>query len=167
MRQSYHLRSLCLLALVACGGEKTPASDSAARQPAPLTAIAECYQTSTSVMGRTKPLDGHTAVAPGWLRFDLSTSDSGTVQLIDADGAKFGARWRRTTGDSVEVRGFDDFMQIELRAIVSDGALRGSGLVTSDADVQRDAAGRLEPLRREWALSARATSCADAPAPAV
>jgi hypothetical protein len=116
-------------------------------------------------MGRTTPLDGHTAVAPGWLRFDLSGADSGTAQLIDSDGAKFDARWRRTSGDSIEVRGFDDFMQIELRALVSEGALRGSGLVTSDADVQRDATGRLVPLRREWVLGARATPCAGAPTP--
>jgi hypothetical protein len=166
MCRPHHLRFICLLAVAACG-EKTRAPDSATRGAAPAIAIAECYQSATSVMGRTKPLDGHTAVAPGWLRFDLSASDSGTLQLIDADRATFDARWRRTTSDSIEVRGFDDFMQIELRALVSDGALRGSGLVTSDADVQRDAAGRLEPLRREWPLSARATSCAGVPTPSV
>jgi hypothetical protein len=166
MRTWRHLGVTGLVSLAACGDQNGRATDSAARLPAPRVAIAECYRSPASAMGRTRPLDGHTAVAPGWIRFDLSGgTDSGTAQLIDADGAKFDARWRRTSGDSIEVRGLDDFMQIHLRALVSDSTLRGSGLVTSDADVQRDAAGRLEPLRREWALGARATSCTGAPVP--
>jgi len=153
-----------LLALGACGDPAARRADSTSREPAAAT-LAECYRSPTSAMGRTTPLDGHTSVAPGWLRFDAAASgDSGAARIIDADGARFEARWRRTSGDSIEVRGFDDFMEIHLRAVVSDGALNGSGLVTSDADVQRDAAGRLEPLRREWPLSARAVACSEAPA---
>jgi hypothetical protein len=47
---------------------------------------------------------------------------------------------------------------------VSDSTLAGSGLVTSDADVQRDAQGRLEPLRKEWNVTARAAACDAIPA---
>lgn len=153
-----------LVVLAACDGANRRAHDSTVSRATARPTLAECYRSPASVMGRTTPLAGHASVAPGWLRFDSSAGpDSGTARMIDADGARFEARWRRMPGDSIEIRGFDDFMQIELRALVADSALRGSGLVTSDADVQRDAAGRLEPLRREWQLRAGAAPCGEAP----
>jgi hypothetical protein len=172
MRPAISLIVVAALGCVACSRERDVPHDSAA----PATsreasfALAECYRSPASVMGRTTPLTGRTSVAPGWLRFasspgiaggvaPASPPDSGMTQLIDADGADFQTQWRRVGRDSVEIRGFNDFMQITLRAAVADSTLEGSGLVTSDADVQRDSAGRLEPLRREWRLTARATAC--------
>ena len=166
MRSFSRLAVVTVLACAACGGETARGADDTATESRPVArALTECYRSPASVMGRTTPLAGRTAVAPGWLRFDSGAgTDSGTVQLIDADGADFQARWRRIAADSVEIRGLNDFMEITLRAEVADSALAGSGLVTSDADVQRNAAGQLEPLRREWALTARAAPCDGVPA---
>ena len=154
-----------LVLLATCDRANRDGPDSPVARAPERAVLAECYRSPASVMGRTTPLAGHSTVAPGWLRFDSSaTADSGAARIVDADGASVETRWRRMSGDSIEISGFDDFMAIELRAVLADSALRGTGLVTSDADVQRDAAGRLEPLRREWPLRARAASCSEAPA---
>ena len=177
MRHSIHLIVAAVLVTAACTREGRDASGDttpAATPSAATFALAECYRSAASVMGRTTPLAGRASVAPGWLRFGPPPAavgqaapawppDSGAAQLIDTDGADFQALWRRIGADSVEVRGLNDFMQITLRAAVSDSTLAGSGLVTSDADVQRDSAGRLVPLRREWPLTARAASCDSLP----
>ena len=149
---------------VACERSSRGDDTTARATPSAPPLASACYQAPASILGRTAPLAGHTTVAPGWLRFaDSSAADSGTVNLIDADGARFVATWRRTNGDSLIVHGRDDFMEVTLRTRVGDGSITGTGLVTSDADVQRNAAGQLEPLRREWAITARVASCADAP----
>jgi hypothetical protein len=161
------LISCILLAVicVSCGRDEAPGRDTSRPGFAAVFAPAGCYRSATSVLGRTTPLAGRTSVAPGWLRFETSTgADSGGLQLIDADGAAFRASWRRLSRDSVEISGFDDFMRIGLRVAHSDSALTGTGLLTSDAEVHRDAAGRLEPLRREWKLDARRSSCDSIPA---
>lgn len=161
-------RSLLLaatIASVACDQRSSGHDTTGRAAPSAPALAATCYQAPSSILGRTVPLDGHTTIAPGWLRFaDSSVADSGTVQLIDADGATFQAAWRRTNGDSLLIHGRDDFMEITLRARARDESITGTGLVTSDADVQRNAAGQLEPLRREWAIAARVAPCADAPA---
>lgn len=172
MRPSFLLLAIGALASAACTRDSadTPADTTPSATRDTTFVLAECYRSPASVMGRTTPLAGRTTVAPGWLRFGPAPGvtgqavppwppDSGAAQLVDGDGAEFQAQWRRVGGDSVEIRGLNDFMQIALRVAVADSMLAGSGLVTSDADVQRDSAGRLEPLRREWALTARAASC--------
>ena len=139
-------------------------SDTAAAKAQAVTSPV-CYRSPTSVMARTTPFEGHSSVAPGWLRFETSSGrDSGTLRLVDADGAALHATWRRSTADSLEIRGFDDFMRVEMRVMRSDSALAGTGLLTSDADVQRNAAGKLETLRREWAVRAVAAPCSGVPA---
>ena len=177
MRPSIHLIAVAVLATLACSREERGATGDTAAAVTTREgtfALAECYRSPASVMGRTTPLAGRTSVAPGWVRFapppavtgqavPVWPTDSGVAQLVDADGADFQAQWRRLGGDSVEIRGFNDFMQITLRGAVSGGSLAGAGLVTSDADVQRDSAGRLEPLRREWQLTARAAPCDSLP----
>ena len=158
---------LGIVAFTACEGRTRGAGADSARSDARSTVAlaAGCYRSPASIMGRTSPLAGHSIVAPGWLRVDEhSSADSGTVRLIDSDGAVFLASWRRTAPDSIRVYGRDDFMEITINARVRDGSVEGRGLITSDADVQRNAAGQLEPLRREWAVAARQESCDAMPA---
>jgi hypothetical protein len=144
-----------------------PARDTTPQARVAAPAVESCFRSATSVLGRTTPLTGHGSVSPGWLRFGSApVEDSGTVQLVDADGATFPARWRRIAADSIEIRGRDDFMEVSIRAAVSDTAIAGTGVLTSDADVQRNAAGQLEPLRREWRLSAPSAPCGGVPAAA-
>jgi len=156
---------LCTLA--ACEGQtRAGAAESARVDARPAIELAAgCYRAPTSIMGRTSPLTGHGSVAPGWLQVNEHASvDSGTVRLVDADGAAFAAAWRRTAPDSIRVFGRDDFMEITIRARLGAGSITGAGLITSDADVQRNAAGQLEPLRREWSVTAQREPCDAMPA---
>src|SRR5690349_13129964 len=110
-----------LLACAACDrGAPRDARDTSGGSPR-STAPTGCYRSPTSVLGRTTPLDGHSSVAPGWLRFDSATAgDSGTVRLIDADGGFFEARWRRGPADSIAIEGADDFMRLAVRVALVD-----------------------------------------------
>jgi hypothetical protein len=132
-----------------------------------LAAPAACYRAAASVLGRragaaTSPDPAHA----GWLRLEgRPGADSGDARLVDEDGAALGARWRRAAGDSMVVVGFDDFLRVELRLVKAGGALTGSGLVTSDAQIERDSAGRARALRRRWAVAARRAACERMPRP--
>ena len=155
------------LACAAC--ERAAPREAAERVQTPVTALSPtgCYRSPASVLGRTTPLDGHSSVAPGWLRFEPgAASDSGGARLVDADGGFFEARWRRAAGDSIEIHGADDFMRIAVRVALVDSTLTGAGDLTSDAELQRDSSGQLQPLRRSWELRAVAASCDSIPRPA-
>jgi hypothetical protein len=159
--------ALGLFTLAACEGQPRARGAESARADArpAVEVLAGCYRAPSSIMGRTNPLTGHGSVAPGWLQVhEHASADSGTVRLVDADGAAFAATWRRTAPDSIRVSGRDDFMEITIRARLRAGGISGQGLITSDADVQRNAAGQLEPLRREWSVSAQREPCDAVPA---
>ena len=159
-----------LLACAACDrGAPRDARDTGDTGDTSPRAIAPtgCYRSPASVLGRTTPLDGHSSVAPGWLRFDRAAAgDSGTVRLVDADGGFFEARWRRGPADSIAIEGADDFMRLAVRVALMDSVLSGAGDLTSDAELQRDSSGQLQPLHRMWGLLAAAVSCDSIPKPA-
>jgi hypothetical protein len=160
-----HGLALIVVVIICMACERSsPRDDSSAPgASAARHSIDGCYRSPSSVMGRTTPLTGRPSVAPGWLRFDGTGPDSGGVGLTDADGAAIEGRWHRATGDSIEIRARNDFMDVTLRVATADTILAGSGLLTSDVDLRRNAAGALEPLRREWRLAATTASCDSMP----
>jgi hypothetical protein len=86
--------------------------------------------------------------------------------LVDADGASLRGGWRRTSGDTVAITAFDDFLRVELRLLQAAGMASGRGLATSDAALERDSSGRLRDYRRDWGVAAVISPCDSMPRPA-
>ena len=65
------LFSSAIIIIIATGcGDVSRRSDSVADETGERVALAgTCYQSLASILGRSVPLDGHSSVAPGWLRF--------------------------------------------------------------------------------------------------
>jgi hypothetical protein len=124
----------------------------------------QCYQSSHSVLLGPIAKSRQNARGPGWLRLEgLATADSGPGELVDASRAGLNGVWRRGAGDSVSMTAADDFLQVELRLVISDSVAMGPALARSDADVERDAAGELRSLQREWVLRAFRVPCDSVP----
>jgi hypothetical protein len=123
-----------------------------------------CYRSPHSILlgpaiGRRNM--GH---PPGWLRIEWVARDtSGAAELVDANGARLGARWYRLQTDSLRVVGADDFLRTELRIVMNADSLRGQAHAHSDADIERDSAGKLGDVRRAWQVSATRIPCDSMP----
>jgi hypothetical protein len=141
-----------LVGLAQCAGERAAAS------------VARCFTASGSVLGRVPNDAGGARVGPGWIRLDSSgIADRGTAVLVDADGASLGARWRRASGDSVAVVGFNDFLRVELSVKLDDAGLRGTSRATSDAALERDSTGVMREMDRRSTIEARTVTCDSMP----
>jgi hypothetical protein len=169
-----HRCSLISLASIVLGShacaDEVPRSDSAiasgSAQHATVNPVVErrCYRSPQSVLlgppiGRRNA--GH---APGWIQLDgVARGDTGAAELIDANSAGLGGQWYRHVGDSLRVVASDDFLRTELRVAISAESLRGRADARSDADLERDSAGRLGDVRRTWNVSAVRASCDSMP----
>ena len=159
-----------MLALpLACNGRDAADDDTAAAESAAIATAgdARCYRSDASVL--LGPSRGGTSEGspPGWIRLESPGADTGAARLTDSGGAGLHAAWSRTPGDSIHVAGFDDFLRVEMRLVVGDSQLTGTAVATSDADVERDTAGRLQDLRRTWQVTARQAPCDSMPARAL
>ncbi|HEU5186319.1 MAG TPA: hypothetical protein VFU01_17225 [Gemmatimonadaceae bacterium] len=101
---------------------------------------------------------------PGWIRLDsIRTQPNGPGQLVDANRAGLHAQWHRQGEDSLRIAAADDFVRVELVVSLGSDSLHGRATAFSDADVERDAAGRLGPVQRNWELRAVRASCDSMP----
>jgi hypothetical protein len=126
--------------------------------------LARCYRSAHSVLFGPPTSSGQQGQGPGWLRLDgPASADSGQAELVDADRKGLGAFWRREPNDSVSVVAMHHLLRVELHLVVSDSLALGPARAHSDGTVQRDAAGRLEDLRRAWVLRAVRASCDSMP----
>lgn len=170
MRRRSSALALCLgifpVALACTPGADDGAGDTGAARSAADTSgtrLAACYRSETSVLlGPSRGGDSE-GTPPGWLRIENPTADSGTARLTDSGGAGLNAVWRRVGADSILVTGFDDFLRVEARLRLTDRLAAGTATAHSDATLERDSAGRLQDLRRSWAMSAPAAACDQMP----
>ena len=162
------LLGISLLALI-CGCDDSDretvinADSSVKATPRSLIEV-DCYRSPQSVL--LGPMRGRRNVghAPGWIRLDgLGQAATGPAELVDANGAGLHARWHRHGGDSLSVIAADDFLRTELLVVISADSLRGRADAHSDADLERDSAGRLGDLRRTWAVNAVRAPCDSMP----
>ena len=160
--------SIGLAALVcACDKSARDAAiipDSSRGLSAPPVIEVDCYRSPQSVL--LGPLTGRRSVghAPGWIRLDgLGQSATGAAELIDGNGAGLNGRWYQHARDSLSIIGADDFLRTELQVVVRKDSLRGRGNAHSDADLERDSAGILGDLRRNWLVNAVRVPCERVP----
>jgi hypothetical protein len=161
--------AVAFLAAVACargesGMDSSRAADSVRTPGVPSIVEVRCYRSSQSVL--LGPPVGRRNVGhpPGWIRLEwMARGDSGAAQLTDANGAGFGGQWMRLAGDSLRVVGADDFLRTELRLVVTTDSLRGRCDAHSDADIERDSAGKPGDVRRAWQLHAVRAACDSMP----
>ena len=130
---------------------------------------ASCYRSPESaLLGPIVANSRQNGKGPGWIRIDgAAGSDSGAVELIDAEGARLRGLWRRASTDSVSIVAADDFLRVQLQLAIIGSVATGRALATSDADVERDSSGELRDFRREWILRAVRATCDSAPVPTI
>ena len=137
-------------------GAVWPASDVSVR----------CYRSPHSVLFGRPTRSGQQGRGPGWIRLEgFPTADSGSTELVDADRKGVGGQWRRAPGDSVSVAAGDHDLSVRLQLVISDRSVAGRARAHSDVAAERDAAGRLGDLWREWLLRATRASCDSMPVP--
>ena len=145
-------------------GAKSAMVDSTAEAPSSLRLTTRCYRSAHSMLLGPITKSRQNGKGPGWLRVDgLPTADSGSGEIVDANRAGLGGAWHRSPGDSLSMTAADDFLRVKLRLIVSDSAAKGSALAVSDADLERDASGKLQTFRRSWVLDASRAPCDSMP----
>jgi hypothetical protein len=166
-----HVASLGVLAIVLASCD-LPRENSAARVPSHTLSIgatdgrvaAACYRSDHSVLIGPPTSSGSQRTVTGWLALELPRqADSGWAVLADSGSKRFEAHWRRDATDSVSLRASDDFLRVQMRLAISDTLVVGSARASSDAELERDASGRLADLQREWTLRAVRTSCDSMP----
>ena len=148
MRTGIYLTVWVTCAGLACGG---PGAERGER----------CYRSAQSVLlGPIDTRSRQNGRGPGWIRIaGLPAADSGAVELVDAEGATLRGSWRRTSSDSVAIVAADDFLRVEVQLALSNSAVTGQAVAMSDADVERDATGRVRDFRREWIFNAARAPC--------
>jgi len=148
MRNRIHLAAWLTCAGLACGGSGAGSGE-------------RCYRSPESVLlGPIDTASRQNGKPPGWLWIrGLPAADSGAVELVDAEGATLRGSWRRASPDSLSVVAADDFLRVQLRLAFSDSTVAGEAVAMSDADVERDASGRLRDFRREWTFTAARAPC--------
>jgi len=138
--------------------------DSTPETPGSVRLTTRCYRSSHSMLLGPITKSRQNGEGPGWLRVDgLPTADGGSGEIVDANRAGLGGVWHRGTGDSLSITAADDFLRVELRLAVSDSTATGSALALSDADLERDASGKLQTFRRSWVLRASRAPCDSMP----
>ena len=148
------------------GDSTTPAAATPGQVATPDSA-ASCFVANRSVLARAAntPAPGPENLR-GWILLDqFGTADSAGARLTDSDGYSLEAFWR-TVGDSIVVQGFNDFVRIEMRLRLADSAVRGSIVASSDAALERDAAGKLVEFRRSGTIRFVKADCQSMPKPA-
>jgi hypothetical protein len=157
------------LAAVACAPDQS-GSDSATvmEQAGPATVQplnqTRCFRSPHSVLLGPDVGLRNAGYPPGWVRLDsFVAGPSGPAQLLDANGAQLAGQWHHQAGDSLRIRAADDFLRTELDVTVTEDSLRGRGAAHSDADLERDSAGKLAEVRRKWDLRAVRVSCDSLP----
>jgi hypothetical protein len=142
--------------------------------PAPPTigvlardSAATCFIATRSVLARAP---GTSATGPedlrGWIRLErFDTGDSADAKLVDSDGFTLDAAWHRT-GDSITVRGANDFVTIEMRLGVAQSTALGTMHASSDAALERDSTGKLREFRRTGTIRFAKAGCDSMPSPA-
>jgi hypothetical protein len=127
-------------------------------------AAGHCYRSSHSALLGPRTQSRQNGQGPGWLRVEgLPVADSGAAELVDANRAGLGGFWRRGPTDSISITVADDFLRVDLRLAVSETAATGSALAVSDADLERDALGKLRSFRRGWVFRAPRAPCDSMP----
>ncbi len=169
MRMPSLLPAICFLiplALIGCDrpAERPERAPSASGRQA---LAVRCYRSEASVLLGPIVARGQQGKGPGWIRVDGLGADSGRAALRDADTKTMLASWKRATGDSIDVTAFDDFLRVELRIVASDTLASGVAAAHSDAALERDSAGAMQDLRRNWVLSAPVVSCDSMPSDSV
>jgi hypothetical protein len=172
MTAAEQVASLGVLAIFLASCDKT-GDRPAARVPSDSITLgatgdrvaAACYRSDHSVLlGPPASSDSQPNVS-GWLALELpGRADSGWAVLGDSGSKRFEARWRRDATDTVALRASDDFLRVELRLAVAESLVSGSARASSDAELERDASGRLTDLQRQWTFRAVRTSCDSMPA---
>lgn len=152
--------------VIACAGGDTRESDTSRGDSSAAVVLdtsARCFRSAESVL--LGPSRGGTSegTPPGWIRLEGLGADSGMARLADANGAGLQGQWRRTPGDTVHFAGFDDFLRVEMKLVVTGSGVAGPAVATSDAAAERDSAGRPGDLRREWSVSGTEASCDSMP----
>jgi len=123
-----------------------------------------CYRSPHSVLLGPRVAQRNNGHPPGWIRLDsIRTQPEGPAQLVDATRAGLGAQWHRQGGDSLRIAAADDFLRVELLVSLRPDSLHGRATAFSDADVERDSADQLGPVRRSWELRAVRASCDSMP----
>jgi hypothetical protein len=135
----------------------------AVRESANASLPPRCFRSSESVLFGPATGSGQQGAGPGWLRLESPGADSGFGELVDADHKGLGASWRRVSLDSVSIVAFDDFLRVEMRLALFVDSAAGPVRASSDAALERDSAGRLQDLRREWVLRAASAPCDSMP----
>lgn len=121
-----------------------------------------CFRSAGPILAR---LGADSTGEHAWLRFEHGfIGDSGIARLVEPNGASLAVRWRRARG-ALELRGFDDFVRFEALLASRGDSLAGEARLSSDAQLDRDAGGKLAPAARTWLLVARAASCDSAAVP--
>jgi hypothetical protein len=132
--------------------------------PTSTRMAARCYRSAQSVLFGPATSSGQQGHPPGWLRLEgLSAADTGRGELVDANRIGLAVLWRRISEDSVSVPPAGHHLRVELRLAISDSSAVGPALARSDAAAERDAAGELRDLRREWVLHASRAPCDSMP----
>ncbi len=173
IRMSTRLVLLACALSVACGrGDDHSSTDSTALASPTIGILtrdsaATCFVASRSVLARAP---GTSAAGPanltGWIRLEPTvSSDSADARLIDSDGFTLDAFWRRK-GDSIAVKGANDFITIEMRLRVAGSSALGTIHARSDAALERDSTGQLREFRRDEAIKLSGAACDSMPNPA-
>jgi hypothetical protein len=144
-----------------CGERAEPATRPEAAA-VPRVEAERCYRSDEAVLARLSPA---TVNGSSWLRLRGTAGDTGSGRLIDSSGAVLQLAWARAAGDSLDVRGADDFLQFSARLATAGPALSGPARLYSDAQLDRDSDGRMVPAERVWNLTAATAPCDSAPGP--
>lgn len=172
--QSLHKRGFSVCVVIICTGFACAEPKAENGERAPLDTLvtaqraapepAHCYRSSQSALFGPITKSRQSGKGPGWLRVTgLPIAESGSAELVDANRAGLGGSWHRGPRDSVSITVADDFLRVELHLAVSDSVAMGSALALSDADIERDASGKLRTFRRGWFLRASRVPCDSMP----
>lgn len=126
-----------------------------------------CFHVQQSVFARTPagPSVGPRELT-GWVVLDGREGASlrGTGRLVDSDGQTMQARWDKAD-TLLTVIAADDFLRVVLRFRESSDSIHGRAEASSDAAVERNAAGVMQEFRRTWDLQGHRRECATVPSP--
>ena len=149
-------------ALVGACGDRSDRAGGAAVPDMARVEDDRCYRAGDAILSRLSP---PSIGGASWVSLRSPAGDSGSGRLIEPTGAVLELAWTRTAGESLDVRGADDFIQFNARLATGESGLAGPARLFSDAQLERGADGRAIPAERRWMLSAVAAPCDSAPTP--
>ena len=156
---------IIVLTTVACvrdddGEDPATAEQQANRVSTPPLGESRCYRSPESVLLGPDIGQRNVGHAPGWIRLDsLQHASHGPAQLVDANHTVLSGQWEKHSPDSLRVVAGNDFLRTAFDGLMTENTLRGRATAHSDADLERDSAGKLGDVRRDWVLHAVRSPC--------